>query len=460
MYQEHFGMTQRPFAATPHLGAYFPSTDSEEAIATLRYCITQGRGIALLTGGLGTGKTMICHRLASKLVPAYTTAMIAHTNLNTPKALLQAILYDLALPYRGMDEQELRLTLTDFLLGRYAGGGRTVVIIDEAQNLSKESLEEIRLLGNLEDELDKLIHIVLVGQPRLVEMLRHSDSEALNQRIGGRATIGPLNEQDTVGYIEAQLRSAGVETEKLFTHDAMAAVYEATAGIPRLINQLCEHALMLAYVTEASRVSGETVEQAQADLNRMAGESQSPDRIDHKIQSPIAGLRQTLGHGPQQDNPAEQPMPDEEIVVDPYAAMDEARRRPAEPAGASSGSPRPAPASNPVAEQTDVKLGQLIPEKLPSEPRASIQRLPEEQVVSVQLWNADEQPACYEIGADSTEPEPAQEQSNILVLEDRHKRTHQLARPHMKIPELSSGSGATGAYRRLFSNARKEKPGL
>src|SRR6266705_24082 len=115
MYHTYFGMKQRPFGASPHLDSYYPAAGQQEALATLRYCITQGRGVALLTGPAGTGKTLVCHRLTSSLETDFTTAMITNTNIQSIKALLQAILYDLSLPYHGLDEQELRLTLTDFL---------------------------------------------------------------------------------------------------------------------------------------------------------------------------------------------------------------------------------------------------------------------------------------------------------------------------------------------------------
>ena len=186
MYQSYFGMTQRPFGATPQLAAYYATSACEEAVATLHYCVIQGRGMGLLTGNPGTGKTMICHRLIARLEPDFTTAMITNTNMETQKGLLQAILYDLTLPYRGMDVQELRLTLSDFLLEKYASGGRTVILIDEAQNLTVPLLEELRMLGNLEGEMDKLLQVIMLGHPWILDVLRRPELTALYQRIGAR----------------------------------------------------------------------------------------------------------------------------------------------------------------------------------------------------------------------------------------------------------------------------------
>jgi len=273
MYEQHFGMKRRPFRTTPQLATYFASSAAEEAFATLKYCVEQGRGIAVLTGRPGTGKTLLCHRLATELSRSFTVAMITNTNLSAPKDLLQAIMYDLTLPYRGMDEQELRLSLTDHLLGRYAAGGQTVVIIDEAQNLPLSVLEELRMLDNLEGETDKLVHLVLAGQLSFSRRLRRDELAALRERIAARATLGPMSEEETAEFIRHQLRWAGVEPDAIFTPDALMAVYEATEGNPRQINRLCEHCLLLAFVNDARRIDGPTVEDAYADLLRQeAGE--------------------------------------------------------------------------------------------------------------------------------------------------------------------------------------------
>src|SRR5262245_51215238 len=282
MYHRYFGMKHRPFTSTPQMGSCFPAAAQEEAFATLQYAITQGRGIAVLTGLPGTGKTVVCHRLTATLEPSFTTAMITNTHMPTVKGLLQAILYDLSLPFHGLDEQELRLTLTDFLLGKYAGGGRTVLVIDEAQNLAIPLLEELRMLSNLEGETDKLFQIVLVGHPRLTQLIRSPELETLSQRVGARAVLSPLTDEETIAYIQYQLESAGVAWDKVFSYDAMCTVYELTAGIPRLISQLSDHALLRAYVTEARSVDRAIAIAAKTDLDQSA---------EHRRNETLATLR-------------------------------------------------------------------------------------------------------------------------------------------------------------------------
>ena len=271
MYQSYFGMKVRPFGTTPQLGTCYPASTQQEALATLNYAITQGIGFGLLTGEPGTGKTLVCHQLSTNLQQRFTTAMITNTNLSTVKALLQAILYDLSLPFHGLDEQELRLTLTDFILGKYAGGGRTVLVIDEAQNLSVSLLEELRMLNNLESQCDKLFQVILAGHPRILRMLRSSGLETLSQRIGARAVLEPLSDEETFQYIQHQLQCAGATPGRVFTDSAMESVYEGSAGVPRLINQLCERAMLLAYVSDAERVDAKIVERALTELEIQPG---------------------------------------------------------------------------------------------------------------------------------------------------------------------------------------------
>lgn len=299
MYLNFFGMRQKPFGATPQLGAYYPTQSQEEATATLRYAVTQGRGIGVLIGDTGLGKTMVCHRLANCLDAQFTTGMITNTNMSTVKAFMQAILYDLALPFHGMDEQDLRLSLTDFLLGKFAAGHRTVLIIDEAQNLAPNLLEEIRMLSNLEGENDKLIHIVLSGQPRLGETLRRTEFAPFNQRVGARATLTLLNEMETTGYVRCQLRYAGIDPESVFTSGAYAAIYEATEGVPRVLNQLGEHALIVAFAQESRVVTEAIVESAWNELRASTGgtlQTESLDgrpRVQHRSRKSDVGTSDT-----------------------------------------------------------------------------------------------------------------------------------------------------------------------
>jgi type II secretory pathway predicted ATPase ExeA len=515
MYESYFGMKQRPFGATPHVAAYYPATGHEEALATLRYSITQGRGIGVLTGAPGTGKTIVCQRLAAGMGPGFTTAMITNTNMPSTKALLQAILYELSLPYRGIDEQELRLNLCDFLLGKYSGGGRTVMVIDEAQNLAPPVLEELRMLGNLEGEADKLLQIVLAGQPRLISMLRQPEMEALRQRIGARATVTALSDEDTIGYIRHQLQCVGTRPEKIFTLHAMSAVYEATGGVPRLINQLCEHALLLAYVGENAQVDEQIVEQASSDLNRRAdaectaADEMAVTRTESTLSLPIEqdGLlsgsaeEELVLADPCQDSPeiitndsgdvlpkkgqpieswmpitttclAEEMFEHEEVIVDQYAIMDATRARAAAPGTRTPRQDMPAavggarsttqPATPPRAIQPAARkaAAQLPPDSILFSESLTlplcVERAAPPPVAATFVGPAD-QPAVYEVGAGAAKraiEQPTPAQGDILVIEER---TQRIAGNRARIdgPQAATGR-ATGTYRRLYSFAQRD----
>ena len=513
MYHNFFGMKQRPFGATPQIGSYYAAACQEEAIATLRYAITQGRGVGLLTGSAGTGKTLVCHRLTSSLESAYTTAMITNTNMTSIKALHQSILYDLSLPYHGLEEQELRLSLTDFLLAKYADGGRTVLVVDEAQNLSIPLLEELRMLGNLEGEADKVCQVLLVGHHRLLNVLRQPELETLNQRVGARAALRALSDEESVAYIRHQLQCAGVFPEEVFTYDGMTAVFEASGGVPRLINQFCEHALLLAYVAEARRVDADLVERACADLNRLVNpeseETPATDAprfksvafrapADRESESEIAKCAErescTLPdtHETQeaclqiitedcvpdcqsapdcvtasatisvsgQPDPIDEAFAQEEIVVDSYALMDAARSGFA-PAPLSILRNLPTRSSEPSVEQPETNDSAARVQEWPmvalkaDEPReTSIRPCPQADApAEVSFVDSSDNPAVHEVGADIV-PEVAESADlPILVIESRSQRVAgNLGR--VDLPQQKT-EGGMRAYRRLFSHARK-----
>ncbi len=511
MYHSFFGMKQRPFGATAQLHSYFPASGQEEALATLHYAIIQGRGIGLLTGPSGTGKTLVCHRLTESLESGYTTAVITNTNMTTTKALYQAILYDLSLPFHGLDEQELRLSFTDFLFGQYAGGTRTVLVVDEAQNLSVPLLEELRLLSNLEGEGDKFFQIVLAGHTRLLNVLRAPELEALQQRIGARAALTALSDEQTVAYIRQQLQCVGVLPDEVFTEDALTAVYEASAGVPRVINQVCEHSLLLAYVTESHRVDVPIVERASADLNRLAGQGteEGPPADSSGIKAPslraVARFQtesvtaSQTGSGicisypceePQDPcleivtreqessglaccepvtstatiaagraaQPPEEAFDEEEIVVDPYAMMDAARSERIR-------KPPPAPQAVQIAkllaDTTSKDEGPTGPQPTAfvsvaadaPRPLTLIEAATSEEPTPVAFVESSDNPAAHEVGAGTT-VEPAESTAPpILLIESRSQRmAGHLAR--VDVPQQTIAAGAR-AYRRLFTLARK-----
>jgi general secretion pathway protein A len=504
MYHRYFGMKHRPFTSTPQIGSCFPAAAQEEAFATLQYAITQGRGIAVLTGLPGTGKTLVCHRLTATLEPTFTTAMITNTHMPTVKGLLQAILYDLSLPFHGLDEQELRLTLTDFLLGKYAGGGRTVLIIDEAQNLGVSLLEELRMLSNLEGGSDKLFQIVLAGHPRLLQLLRNPDLETLNQRIGARATLAPLTDEETVGFIQHQLECAGVRGEEVFTYDAMYAVYEAVGGIARLIGKLCDHALLRAYVTDSRRVDRTVVEEAKADLeqpseSRIAGALMPQRKASAEIETATERDEPIVVLTPEREKPDTfvacteydgsletmeistnalpedaEPMleisdpvrygipggyADEEIVVDPYAMMDAARttsnrarltQAQAQPRSLSTAE-KPDSTANKAGgrpKMTDAERYDLDPMSRTTTRDTVIETNTTDHLFVETGDNA----AVHEVGAGLSDRTPDTTTAPILVIESRQQRLGN----HMGRVDRPQQTGRQNSgYRQLFTHARK-----
>jgi type II secretory pathway predicted ATPase ExeA len=262
MYEEHFGLRQRPFPATPDPAAYYAATGHERAMARLLAGLGAGEGLLLVSGAAGTGKTLLCHLLLERLGPEVSTAFLTNSHLRDRTGLLQAILYDLSLPYQGRDEQEARLALTDHLLKAFAAGRRTVLLVDEAHHLSPDLLEELRLLGNLEARSGKAIQVVLLGLPPLAETLRLPELTAFRQRLAVRVELPPLAVQEAADYLLHHLRVAGGRPERVLADEALELLARATRGVPRLLNQAAHQALALAHEAGAGQVDVEAALEA------------------------------------------------------------------------------------------------------------------------------------------------------------------------------------------------------
>lgn len=254
-----FGLHRRPFPATPDASCYYPATSHEQALACLRHAFDEQAGIALLTGEAGTGKTLLCHCLLQRWPADLTTAFLTNSHGDGCKDLLQAIAFDLSLPYEGCTEQEVRLRVTDFVLTSFSQGQRTLLIVDEAQNLSAESLEELRLLSNLEAGTEKALQVLLVAQPALLTALRQPDWLALHQRITVRAPVYPLGMDESIDYLLHHIRIAGGRPDSLFTEEALELLARGTQGLPRLLNQLAHQALVVGDSSQAEQIDAEIV---------------------------------------------------------------------------------------------------------------------------------------------------------------------------------------------------------
>ncbi len=269
MYWEHFGFSEPPFALTPNPHFLFLSSRHQEALGHLLYAIDTRAGFIELSGEVGTGKTTIIRTLLNQLDPeTHRTALIFNPTL-TPIGLLQAINRELRLPAVGMEARELLETLNDFLLEENRAGRAVILVIDEAQNLPIEVLEQIRLISNLETEQAKLIQIVLVGQPELRTLLARDELRQLDQRITVHYHLEPMKFADTRAYIRHRISVAAAGREPLtFASGAVRRIYRFSGGVPRLINGVCDRALLLAYTREARLVTPAMASLAIADIRK------------------------------------------------------------------------------------------------------------------------------------------------------------------------------------------------
>jgi general secretion pathway protein A len=246
MYTSFFGFKNKPFQLTPDPEFLFLSRAHKKALIYLNYGITDNSGFILLTGEIGTGKTTLLRSMIKNIPQDIKLARINNTKVNSEQ-LISMINEDFGLDIKGFDKTQLLSKLTDFLITQYSQGGRSIIIIDEAQNLSTDLLEEIRMLSNLETDKSKLLQIVLVGQPELNITLSRPELEQLRQRITVCTHISPLTREETDSYIKYRLRVAGNEEAVTFEEGVTDAIYYFSKGIPRLINILCDFSLLTAF---------------------------------------------------------------------------------------------------------------------------------------------------------------------------------------------------------------------
>jgi type II secretory pathway predicted ATPase ExeA len=271
-YLNHFGLVQEAFKVTPDPSFLYMSASHREALAQLSYGIKARRGFVVLTGEVGTGKTTLTHALLNELGQSTQTALIFHSIVN-PLDLLRYVCEDFGLLEDGSDHKGLHdyfTLLNRFLLDSYRKGQNCALIIDEAQNLSSEVLESIRILSNFETSQDKLLQILLVGQPELAARLNSPELRQLKQRVTLRYHLRPLSFVECREYIARRLEVAGGDIG-IFTTKALESVYRYAAGIPRLVNVLCDNGMLTAYALEKREVDAAMVREVADDLNLNAG---------------------------------------------------------------------------------------------------------------------------------------------------------------------------------------------
>ena len=266
MYEKFFGFKEKPFNITPDPKFVYFSETHREALAHLRYAIKEGKLFSVITGEVGTGKTTLVHTLLNKIDENVRTAYIFNPVMD-PEDFINYICEDLGIKSNGLKSRGQNLSLLhNFLLECYAQNERVFLIIDEAQSLDKQLLEEVRLLTNLETSKNKLLHVILLGQPELNKTLADTRFRALKQRITNRYNITALNFVDTREYIFYRLKKAGARDLSVFDKAAIKAIYKYSKGIPRVINIVCDNALLTGFSQEQNRIGKAIIKEVIKDL--------------------------------------------------------------------------------------------------------------------------------------------------------------------------------------------------
>ena len=267
MYAAYFGLKENPFSLSPDARYLFLSEQHRDALNCLIYGIKEKKGFVLISGDIGAGKTTICRSLINSLDESVESALIFNTAISDLE-LLETVLNEYGIDFKGesMTRKNYIDVLNDFLLKNFAAGKSAVLLIDEAQNLSHSVLEQIRMLSNLETETEKLIQIILIGQPELNNTLMLPALRQLNERITVRYDLKPLSSPEVREYIQHRLKVAQGPGSLKFTNGAYNLVYNFTEGIPRRINALCDRSLLIAYTKNVSKINRGIVNLAAHDI--------------------------------------------------------------------------------------------------------------------------------------------------------------------------------------------------
>ncbi|MED5263259.1 MAG: AAA family ATPase [Myxococcota bacterium] len=278
MYLDFYGMAQAPFEMTPDPSFLYLGEVHREGLATLVYAMQSGTGFVVLTGEVGTGKTTLLNALLSQLDPDTASAYLFNPKLE-PLDFFKMLFEEFGIGDACTTKADYLLALNRFLIERHEKGQSALLIVDEAQNLSPEVLEEIRLLSNLETATSKLIQIMLVGQPELGDLLARPELRQIRQRVSLRHDLRSFDEAETGEYIDERLSRAGHTGPRIFKRSARRVIFKRTGGIPRLINALCDSALLLGYSRDVATLDAALVSEAADDLVLgMGGETIQPSQ--------------------------------------------------------------------------------------------------------------------------------------------------------------------------------------
>ncbi|MCL6547158.1 MAG: AAA family ATPase [Bryobacteraceae bacterium] len=266
MYNAFFGFKENPFNLSPDPVFLYRSPQHEEALASLTYGVKNRKGFIVLTGEVGTGKTTMLECLRDELqAEKIPFSFLFNTRLSTSQ-FFEMIAYDLGLNCPSDSKAQVLIALQQFLLQQASRGGTAALLVDEAHDLSWDLLEEIRMLGNLENRTGKLLQVVLSGQPELDRKLEAPNLRQLRQRIVLRCELRPFDEEQTAAYIQTRMAKAGMEEQTVFPPEVLSGIYRYTRGIPRVINILCDNLLLMAFALEQKEVNADMLREAAADM--------------------------------------------------------------------------------------------------------------------------------------------------------------------------------------------------
>ena len=270
MYETNFGFKDRPFTVSPCPTCFFQATEHQNVLDELLITITSMNGISILTGDAGTGKTAICQQIISQLENQFQIQFVEHCNFPTIRALLQTLLYGLTDSYEKVSEQELRLALNAEIRSSFLAHGQPLlVIVDEAHLLSDPFLEELRVLSDISFDGKPAMQLMLCGQTNLEETLVQPALSSLNQRIGCQVYLDRMTRQESEAYIEYRIRRVATDERAFFSDDAIKLITHVSDGLPRCLNQICDHNLMLAFIQELPFVDERIAREAFSDLQQL-----------------------------------------------------------------------------------------------------------------------------------------------------------------------------------------------
>lgn len=276
MYRNFYGFSKYPFCNTPDTEFFFNSEKHTEALAHLTYVITERKGFAVITGDVGAGKTIVSRELLNRIHSNLEVGLLTNTCLKEDD-FLKAICEEFNLPTQDIPNGQLLSSLNDFFIRCLSQNKNVVLIVDEAQNLSPDTLEKIRMLSNLETEREKLIQIILLGQPELRDILSQPRFEQLRQRISLWYHLRPLNFTETRDYIDHRLAVVGSSSKIIFSTSAIQSLFQYSKGVPRIINTLCDNSLLIGYIRGTKQIHTDIVEEVVKDLGMAAEEVRMPE---------------------------------------------------------------------------------------------------------------------------------------------------------------------------------------